>query len=697
MPCVQSGQTSGLRTDQAVRELVKHPLFILGIGIKIVTALTITASAPTQWYVPFLAASVKATSLDPWGVWLKQFGDPIAFPYGYAMFLVLLPGAILTSLMDVGAISGYFATLLAADIGLLLIARRLTDASPSKILLCYWLSPVVFIATYVFGFNDVIPAVFLHGSLLALRRRKTRLSGFLLITACSAKLTILLVIPFIFVYVVRVKHLYLHRYKYGQGLLIALIVWIFPHILGSTAVWTMILSNPESPKLLGMALSLSPNINVYIVPVVYITLLYLASQIVRPNFDTFVNTMGISFIIVLLLSPTSFGWYVIALPALVNFQMGRGASNFILVAGFSAAYAVSTVATLSLSWSIFEDTLSNWDVNSELIRGATHTVVAAAGLVLATQVWQESVKRNYYYRLRRQPLSIGIAGDSGTGKDTLAQGLICLFGAPAVSHISGDDYHLWDRKGQMWNVLTHLNPLANDLQKFSRDVQALQDGRTVISRQYDHATGVFGRPVHVKPNDIIIVSGLHALYTPRLRHEYTVSIFLGMDEDIRTRLKVQRDAFDRGQSIEKIKNSILKRLPDNTRYIQTQQVHADLRMHLSSISDLSSNIIKQSLNPFLELRVGLPAYCDEAPLVRILLGLCGLHVVPVHSPGATHHELCISGLVHPDDLSLAARMLCPQMAEFLMDTPEWKDGLIGVMQLIALVSIASALERRLRS
>ena len=42
-------------------------------------------------------------------------------------------------------------------------------------------------------------------------------------------------------------------------------------------------------------------------------------------------------------------------------------------------------------------------------------------------MWREAIVNNDYFRLSRKPFSIGIAGDSGSGKDTLVNSYIDLF------------------------------------------------------------------------------------------------------------------------------------------------------------------------------------------------------------------------------------------------------------------------------
>ena len=75
------------------------------------------------------------------------------------------------------------------------------------------------------------------------------------------------------------------------------------------------------------------------------------------------------------------------------------------------------------------------------------------------------------------------------GKDTLADAISGLFGDHSIVTLSGDDYHLWDRHKPMWQVMTHLNPTANDLEGFSHDLASLKDGKSIRARYYNHVNG----------------------------------------------------------------------------------------------------------------------------------------------------------------------------------------------------------------
>jgi uridine kinase len=321
--------------------------------------------------------------------------------------------------------------------------------------------------------------------------------------------------------------------------------------------------------------------------------------------------------------------------------------------------------------------------------------MTAIGIILVVRIWRETVSTNDYFRLSRKPFAIGIAGDSGAGKDTLADALAGLFGSHSVARLSGDDYHLWDRQKPMWQVMTHLNPMANDLERFANDLAALTGSKAIASRHYDHATGKMSHPFRVPSNDFIIVSGLHALYLPMLRNCYDLSIYLDIDEGLRRHLKLQRDVQQRGHSVERVLTALERREPDSARFVRPQAAHAALIMSLQPIHprSLQDTSGKHPLRfrLFVRSRHGL----NELSLARVLVGVCGLHVDINMGDDASAVDLTIEGETSAEDILLAARILFPRILEFLDAAPQWQSGVLGLMQLITLSHVNQALSRRL--
>jgi hypothetical protein len=198
----------------------------------------------------------------------------------------------------------------------------------------------------------------------------------------------------------------------------------------------------------------------------------------------------------------------------------------------------------------------------------------------------------------------------------------------------------------------------------------------------------------VQSNDIIIASGLHALYLPILRECYDLSIYLDIDENLRSFFKVQRDVNQRGYTMDRVLDSLAKRKPDSEKFIKPQAAYADLIFSLRPIHP--SSLAQAHLNklPRLKLLVKSRHGFNELSLKRVLIGVCGLHVDMNTNNDASEVELSIEGETSSEDIQMAAQLICPQIFEFLDLRPQWQNGVLGLMQLITLSHINQALTRR---
>lgn len=348
---------------------------------------------------------------------------------------------------------------------------------------------------------------------------------------------------------------------------------------------------------------------------------------------------------------------------------------------FSDGSVVALGAALSEKWGVKATSL-------------LHTAMVAIGVVLSIKIWGEAIKRNDFFRLSRKPFVMGVAGDSGAGKDTFSDAIAGLFGKHSVVQLSGDDYHLWDRQKPMWQVLTHLNPMANDLERFCSDLVSLSDGKSIVAKHYDHQTGRMSKPFQMASNEFIIASGLHALYLPTLRDCYNLKVYLDIDEGLRRHFKVKRDVQQRGHALQRVLGSIEKREPDSRRFIRPQSNYADLIFALQPIHPRLLIDLDEKSPLRLKLVVSIRNGSNELMLHRVLTGVCGLHVdVAVGNDGADL-EITIEGEVSSADIAMAANILCPRVLEFLDILPRWEDGMLGLMQLITVSHINQALTRR---
>ena len=505
-------------------------------------------------------------------------------------------------------------------------------------------------------------------------------------------------LPFFVIYLFNNRALRkrLPNFLSGFGLSI-LLLWV--PFLVSAAGMQMLLGNPEMGKIYQLVIDLAGNVSIYVVPLIYLIILYLAWRIRRLNFELFQATTGMAFLLIVLVTPASPGWFVWCLPFFSLYQAMSDRMAILLVGVFSAAYVLSTLLVTPLQFVNGHEFDLGVALHVPGLLGShaaslLHTGMVAIGLVLAIRIWRETISRNNFFRLSRKPFVVGVAGDSGAGKDTFADAITGLFGIHSVVKLSGDDYHLWDRQKPMWQVMTHLNPMANDLEGFCNDLVWLTDGKSILSRRYDHQTGQMSKPFQIDSNDFIIASGLHALYLPILRERYNLKIYLDIDEGLRRHFKLKRDVQQRGHTVERVLSSFEKREPDSEGFIRPQSNHADLILSLQPIHSRMLEDLDDTHPLRLKLVVHTKNGFNELSIHRVLVGVCGLHVdIMVGNDGADV-KMTIEGEVSAADVAMAAEILCPRVLEFLDIPPKWQDGMLGLMQLITLSHISQALTKR---
>lgn len=675
-------------------------VFAGGLIVRIVLILLASPWTHEAWFAPFLEHFSAQPSLDPWTDFLRSGGDPLSFPYGPVYLVSLSPFVWLGGVVfgQAGSLLALKIGVLAFDVALLYVIRRLAPAGRTDVAaLFYWLSPITFYVNYWHGQLDVVPTLVLAISLLFLRERRFAAAGAGFALAIAAKFSMALAVPFVAIYLLGSGRF--SRARYEVALTFLAVVSAVALVILSSGFREMVLSTPEVGRLYAFAIPVQPDIQLYALPVALLAFLYTLWRMRRVSFDMLVSGLGAGFFSLILLTQPAPGWAVWALPFLVLHVARYGRSAQALAVLFSLLFAVfhlvsSTGATV----------LSDVDLTQPMLVGAVELGADAKSLIyslyflvgfalLLQMVWR-GVFRDPFYLATRKPLVIGIAGDSGVGKDTLADAISGLFGETAVSRISGDDYHNWDRNKPMWKSMTHLNPRSNDLRQFDADVAALAAGEQIRFRHYDHTVGARIEPMTTPPREIVIASGLHALHNPAICQLYDLSIYLDMDEGLRRHFKIQRDVNVRGHSLDKVLESIDRRVADGNRYISPQRDSASLSLSLVPARRLTS---ETSLSPDgLRLRATFRRGVDTDSLTRLLIALCGLDVsqLTLANGGA---ELLISGNPSVNDIRVAAQSLAPAFLDQLALQPEWQGGMTGIMQLIILRELSRVARKRVLS
>ena len=337
----------------------------------------------------------------------------------------------------------------------------------------------------------------------------------------------------------------------------------------------------------------------------------------------------------------------------------------------------------------FGDWLGRTGLDFQMFDSLLVSLVLSLGGIIGIRIWRQSVVESNFHKATRRPFVVSIAGDSGSGKDTLAEAIIAVAGAGSSVNISGDDYHKYDRSKGEWNVVTHLNPVANNLDKFAADIMRLKLGKPIRKRHYDHGTGKLSRLETVFAKDFVIASGLHSFSNTKLEKLADITIYLNMDDYLRRYFKLQRDVKVRKKGLEDTLNAIEKRSADFQKYVAPQMQKANIVFRLGTTQTLS---LESELNPQkLFLDMDISAALEEANILRLLAGICQCQVTPVFQQNHNFNSFHISGGVSASSVELAAKSLGFNKNQLFDLFPKWEGGMIGIMQLISMALIKSSM------
>ncbi len=178
------------------------------------------------------------------------------------------------------------------------------------------------------------------------------------------------------------------------------------------------------------------------------------------------------------------------------------------------------------------------------------------------------------------PILIGIAGGTGSGKSSIAKELLREYGPGEVVVIEQDSYY---------RDLSHLplgkrclqnfdHPDAIEFELLYKHMQALIGGSPVSVPVYDfttHSRSNKSRPVI--PHHVIVLEGILVLHHAPLRELMTIKIYVETPADIRFIRRLSRDIQERGRETSAIIDQYLKTVrPMHQQFVEPSKLFADI-------------------------------------------------------------------------------------------------------------------------
>ena len=135
-------------------------IFSISLILKLSIAFIFNSPLPEISYIPYLEKVTNENIIFVDNEFILE-NSKINFPYGIMMVLSFYPLFFLSNVLNYPGEISYFGTLLIADFFIFICLIKIINKSLDKLLILYWCNPVLIILTYYFGFNDVLPTLFL--------------------------------------------------------------------------------------------------------------------------------------------------------------------------------------------------------------------------------------------------------------------------------------------------------------------------------------------------------------------------------------------------------------------------------------------------------------------------------------------------------------------------------------------------------
>lgn len=643
--------------------------------------------------------------------WLEQHVNPYdyyyhnhllsSFPYPPLMLFIEGVGGGLLQIFHPDSIFWtnflFKVPLLAFDLLGLWFVQKIEDKRFKYALVLYFASPINLFAIFMHGQLDIIPTTFLVIALYYLiygqNNRDMICFSIFLAMALGTKLHILVAVPLLYVYLFRRK-----GWKatfFSGGIVVACLLGILVPFWGQGLIQTVLLNQEQS---IVTQVFFDYGTTKVIIPVLAIALIYL--KIIQLNYinrQLLLSVLGVLFAIFLVCVPPMPGWFVWIVPFVALYFKAVSENKYKMLTIyllFNIAYLFYFLCchqTDFVDIYILGHSLQALKIDTAIVCNVGFTLMTACLIILLAEMYILGVASNSLYKRRNLPFTIGIAGDSGTGKSELLNSLEkILGGSKQIQYIEGDGDHRWQRGSAEWEQYTHLDPKANYLYRQAKDIMTLREGSIVRRVDYDHKTGTFTQSKRIEPRPFIVLCGLHSLYLPQTRKALDLKIYMDTDETLRRFWKIQRDCGKRGYTNESIMAQIEKRIPDAKHYIYPQKQFADLCIHYFDRTLTDCCDLDHQLSLSLELMMNIAV--DLEPIVGELAEK-GFAVQHQYCDDMKHQSVVFDGetteAFQTVDFSEIALHQIPQFEELFPHPIHWENGLDGLLQLFVLVMICA--------
>jgi uridine kinase len=178
------------------------------------------------------------------------------------------------------------------------------------------------------------------------------------------------------------------------------------------------------------------------------------------------------------------------------------------------------------------------------------------------------------------PVTIGVAGGSGSGKTTVSNAILQRVGTEHIAYLEHDAYYkdIRDIPRSPDQLINFDHPDSLETPLLIEHIQQLKRWLSVEIPIYDFTTYCRTEAVNVmQPQPIILVEGILVFAEPDLRKLFDVRIFVDTDPDIRFIRRLTRDISERGRTVESVVDQYLRSVrPMHLEFVEPSKRYADV-------------------------------------------------------------------------------------------------------------------------
>jgi len=487
----------------------------------------------------------------------------LSFPYGYVMYLFLLPFFHISELFSVSfIIISYIFT----ELILLKLLKSLFDIETNKLIFPIVLNPIIIYSVAIKGYLDFIPLLFFIACLYNLKNKKYSSAMWLLALGVGTKVVFIILFPLLVIYSYMNLSDKKEFTKMSLSSLFLISLFYFPMITNPSYSESVIKGITEGADVLQFAGIFDINTLIISEIIILITYYFFWKNLRKMDYFGLVVCLGVCTFPLFILNFSNIGWFMWSVPAILYIFISLEDSRQYLIYFYFLLVVLSDSKILITS------------INEYLL-----LIQFFLSLIVIKYFYQFLIK-NKYFRTKQKPILIAIAGDSGVGKSTITKILSNFFGTRRTSILEIDNYHKYERSSKVWKTKTHLDPIVNNLSLYKKQLVEIISGNIETVREYNHLTGTFDEIKNIKINDFLIIEGLHTLIMEDINKFYNLKIYVDLDKELKNNFKLERD-LQRNKSENEIHDQIKARENDFKKFIIHQKENSDLSINTLKIDE----------------------------------------------------------------------------------------------------------------